>query len=302
MKNKTLSHALSGAALVGLVFFTPGSKVLAEEDTRPACAMHGEMGRGGFSSVPAPCKTQSPVVIEAPPNQEPPGEKSTPSGSFCRYHGPYGSLCTRLVGNYTPRETPVLEASGEEPPELLERRRKGGWGPAITGYARNLSEAVKHDALAGLSWQQQPDGSITAVRRIHSEGAKRLRLKMKIAPEFNGELRFAPTGDPAKAVGPITRRDWEGMVDLYHAPPIDGDDMLIEIRMPDGKIPPAGAIRFIDVGHLYGFFGTENSLKNVYAPTLPCHNEVACAKTVAERVASKETAWIQHRTEGVFFL
>ncbi|MCL2830144.1 MAG: hypothetical protein FWD77_05305, partial [Betaproteobacteria bacterium] len=162
-------------------------------------------------------------------------------------------------------------------------------------------EAVKHDALAGLSWQKQADGSITAVLRVRSTGAKFLILNMKIAPEFNGELRFAPTGDPMDAGGPITRHYLEKRGYLYRAG-VMGDDMLIEIRMPDGKVPPAGAIRFIRVGHLYGFLDEENSLKNAEPGTLPCHNEVACAKTVAERVASKETARIPHRTEGVFFL
>ncbi|MCL2830334.1 MAG: carboxylesterase family protein [Betaproteobacteria bacterium] len=42
MKNKMLSHVLAGAALVGLLFFVPMSKVLAQEKPRTICM--GGMG------------------------------------------------------------------------------------------------------------------------------------------------------------------------------------------------------------------------------------------------------------------
>jgi len=280
VKNKALSHALGGAALVVSLFFAPVPEVVAEEKPKPMC-LQGGVGWEGVESghFGGVCEQQGPKVIEAPPYQEPPREKSRPSRPFCKY----GDLCTRFVGTYAPWGIPALEASGEEPRDLLKKREENDGMSrhdiARAGYVRTLPEKVKHDALAGLSWQKQTDGSITAVRRVRSVGAMRLRLVMKIAPEFNGELRFAPTGNPSDAVGPITRRHWERMVDLYHSPSIEGDDMLVEIRMPDGKIPPKGVIRFIEIGHMYKGPGAKNSLKNVKPNTLPCHNEVACAKT-----------------------
>ncbi|MCL2831466.1 MAG: hypothetical protein FWD77_12145 [Betaproteobacteria bacterium] len=298
MKNKMLSYALGGAALAGLVFFVPVSKAVAEEDTRPACMGYSDMVGGDSSNKPPPCKSEKHKVIEAPAYESPREKKSGPSVPFRKY----GDLSTRLVGTYAQQKIPALDAIGEEPPELLEERRSSErkWGPALAGYTRDLPEEVKHDALAGLPWQQQPDGSITAVRRVRSEGAKELRLKMKIAPEFNGELRFAPTSNPSDAVGPIPRFHWERM-EIYWAPTIDGDDILIEIRMPDGKIPPAGVIGFNKVSHLYEWLGAGDSVKNVKDTTKPCHNEVACAKTVAERWASRATALIRFSAGNDFF-
>jgi len=203
--------------------------------------------------------------------------------------GKYGDRGTRLSGDYA-REVPALEASGGTPPGVLKEQGKGDKpSPLQIGYGRDLPEEAKVDALAGLSWQQQADGSVTALRRVRSEGAVALRLGMKIAPEFDGELRFAPTGNPAEAIGPFTRRDWEGM-EVYWSPKIEGDDMLVEIRMPDGKRPPEGMIGFAGVSHVYRHSGAKNSFSNLYPDTLPCHNEAACAKTEAERFASKATA------------
>ncbi len=211
--------------------------------------------------------------------------------------GRYGDRSTRLVGSHA-QNIPALEASGGVRPGISALRGNSDGlssPPHQIGYGRELPAAMKVDALAGLSWQKQTDGSITALQRVRSEGAVGLRLGMRIAPEFNGELRFAPAGNPADAIGPFTRRDWEGMA-VYWSPLVESDDMLIEIRMSDGKMPPEGSIGFSDVSHIYELpgaawsNGSGNSFSNVYPSTLSCNNEAACAKTEAEKKAVKATA------------
>ncbi len=206
-----------------------------------------------------------------------------------------GDRATRFVGSGG-QNVPALEAAGTPPGYFQLQGKKNSPGkPHQIGYGRALPEAAKFDALAGLFWQKQADGGATALRRVRSEGALALRLGLKIAPEFDGELRFAPADNPSAAIGPFTRRDWEGMA-VFWSPPVVGDDMLIEIRVPEGSKLSEGAIGFSGVTHFYELpggaadNGAGNSFSNVYPGTYPCYNEAACAKTDAERRAVKAVA------------
>ncbi|MCL2830792.1 MAG: hypothetical protein FWD77_08675 [Betaproteobacteria bacterium] len=215
--------------------------------------------------------------------------------------GNRGARATHLSAAHA-QGIPALEASGGTPPAARKSQEMSGALSSSRhqiGYGRELPEETEFDALAGLSWQQQADGSVTALQRIRSGGALALRLGIRIAPEFNGELRFAPTSNPANAIGPFTPYDWEEM-EVYWSPVVEGEDMLVEIRMPDGKMPPAGTIRFDKLTHIYELSGPGNSFSNVYPDTLPCYNEVACARTDAERRASRATAqmYFQEGADG----
>ncbi|MCL2830793.1 MAG: hypothetical protein FWD77_08680 [Betaproteobacteria bacterium] len=208
-----------------------------------------------------------------------------------------GERATQFSGQA--RNIPALEAAGA-PPGGFQAEGTPPGKPRQIGYGRTLPEASARSAFSGLSWQRQSDGSVTALQRIRSEGAVALRLGLKIAPEFDGELRFAPANQTSTAIGPFTRRDWEGM-SVYWSPPVEGDDMLVEIRMPDGKAPPEGAIGFFRVTHIYELPGASaasgNSFSNVYPGTYTCYNEAACAKTDAERRAVKAVAQMTFQLE-----
>jgi len=200
-----------------------------------------------------------------------------------------GDRATQFAGGM--RDIPALEAAGG-PPGVFQMHASTPGKPRQIGYGRALPEA-----LTGLSWRQQPDGSATALRRVRSEGALALRLGLKIAPEFNGELRFAPANQPSAAIGPFVSRDWEGM-EVYWSPPVEGDDMLVEIRTPDGKALPEGMIGFDSVAHIYELPGAGNSFSNVRPGTYPCYNEAACARTGPERQSVKAVAQMTFQMEG----
>ena len=107
--------------------------------------------------------------------------------------------------------------------------------------------------------------------RLASPGALSLNLAFERFRLPVGSSFHLTSADGHWRVGPMTERDNEEHGQLW-TPPIPGDELVLELRLPIDGVDDALELELSQVNHGYAGFGEEEPISG------PCHRDVACSE------------------------
>lgn len=203
-----------------------------------------------------------------------------------------------------PTERIALDA-----PSTAERQVKratvgtpsGGPRPLQIGFNRSLSDAQRSLAGARLPWQALPDGSHVAHVSVQSHAAAAIRVQLSVVGSGGGEVRFASPANAHEVYGPFAL---DGQV---WSPVIDGDTLLLELRLAPGREVALVTATLDTVAHLEQAAARARSSESPSDSSIGgsgvCEVDVVCTSNASPALLAVEKAvakMIFTTSEGTF--
>ena len=153
--------------------------------------------------------------------------------------------------------------------------RESSGQPVRVGIPRAIPVESQGNLRGRLHWTSTGDGLVVGELRVHSAGATRLRIAMRVALPLGGHLLFHGQRSSPR-FDPVTRADIaaaERNAGMLWSPVVDGDTITVRIVLRGWETVPSVRVELLKVSHIFAGLG---ELLNGRRTECPNHVDVQC--------------------------